>query len=220
MFMSTRKAKKLTNEAVNKALENQKKLTDKAIENDLAISLEKQDQAFLDGMMVQVDSLARWNEVSASRDEKAEENWDSGDSRAIRIQVWDVLDSTNKAYAYVDCDVKAVPERVCFDALNHLLIYARSSACLQSLGVVVGMQYFDTYTRHPVLLTLTKEDLNYWQELGDLEFQQHYRRWELSFMNAPYNAIGRIVEVLSCAPPFDGIAIKVIGEDCDDLEDN
>lgn len=52
---------------------------------------------------------------------------------AVQFNVWDDYRGEEGTYAYVD--MSEVPDKICFDLLDHLLNYAKRNQELRSTGI-------------------------------------------------------------------------------------
>jgi len=158
----------------------------------------EKDAAFKDGRETFIANFLAWHKIIAEKQLCLETNYSPDSIDKFQVNVWDDYRDEEGTYAYVD--MSEVPDRICFDLLDHLLNYAKGNREIRSTGIKLGMRFYDSSSVYPALIG---------NKQGEYSL---YKRWELMIFGADYETLALVVDQLKKVPPFEGKPIDVYSE--------
>lgn len=158
----------------------------------------EKDIAYKKGKAAFIADLLTWHRKVAEHQRCLEASYVPESIDCFCINVWDDFADEEGTYAYVE--MQDVPDRVCFDVLNHLLSFANENPVIRSTGATFGMRFFDASIVWPALIGNP-----------DSEFGL-FKRWEITIAGIDLEALETVVQQLQGAPKFMNKRIDVLCE--------
>ncbi len=158
----------------------------------------EKEAAFNEGRNTYIEQLQAWHKRCADNQVNLDSSFDPTTVSKYSINVWDDYPEEEGTYAYVEmCEV---PDRICFDVLLHLFVYAKSNPKIMDMGVNLGMRFCDSSECFPTLIG--RRDGEY----------SLFKRWEIIITGADYEILEKVVGLLKEVPAFSGKSLDIYSE--------
>lgn len=161
------------------------------------LDLEKQN-ALKIGRESFIAHLIAWHKKVEERQRELESHYTAQAIENYSINIWDEYTDLGETFAYVE--MTEVPNSICFELLNRMLLFARGNKAVNKLDIGLAMRFYDSSTFHPALIG-NKE----------AEFTM-YKRWEIVISHVTPTKLENLVRELNACPPYLRIPFDVYSE--------